>query len=60
MTWNYKTSNLATYVAKIKNKAYSFLQKEDRGYLLLENNRRILLSQDYQNKSSNTTSWTYK
>ncbi len=61
MTWNYKTSNLATYVARIKNKLYGFLKKEDDGYILLQDGGRIIVdSSDYQNKSSNITSWTYK
>jgi len=60
MTWNYKTSNLATYVARIKTKLYGFLKKEDDGYVLLQDGGRIIVDITYKNKSSNTTSWTYK
>lgn len=60
MTWNYKTSNLATYVDKVRNKAIGFLQKQDTGYILLEDGSKIIIDDIYTLKNSNPTSWTYK
>lgn len=52
---------MTNFVNRIKSKFLYFLLKEDRGYLLLENGFKIIITDySFSNRKKNITNFFYK